>query len=238
MGRLSTIAIAIILLAFAAQTNAGAYFATPVPSEQSKEARKTKLAQIAVIVHELSLGKSRLMLKSATWANPGSGRVMREGDDLDSAILTIYPVSIPVSARLQVITQEDVVVRQYGRVLGAMASGTVIGCADKKKADPDLYILFMPVNGPLSREMPVWLVSLTVDDGGKVTHKVAAECSLKITASKLGADDPSPVVTAKIDTTTASVVMTWKEQSYNLTFDMEIFYAMPDTLWFFQSKAA
>lgn len=211
--------VAMILLgAFAARSQAN--LVTPIIDNKEREARQAKLAQMAVLVSGLSINRSKLMLKSSISANP-DGRPLRPGDEYGNSFLTVYPASTPVSARLLVTTPDGSVLRQYGRILGAMEVITSVG--DKGKAEPGAYLLFVPINGPITPELPVWLVSLKADDDGRVTYAAAASSTVKITPSKLG-DAPSPSVTASIDFTKAAVSMTWKEQTYSFSFDMEICY--------------
>lgn len=190
---------------------------------KEREARKVKLAQMAVAVSELSVGKSRLMLKTPTKADPG-GRAGRMDGEFGSSFLTVYPVSMPLAARMLVTTPDNGVVRQYGRILGAVEVISPTGGEDKRKAEPDAYLLFVPINGPLMVDMPLSLVSLTVGEDGRVTHTACASTTVRITPSKLGKDDPSPTVAASIDFLKADLNMTWKEQTYSFSFQMEIIY--------------
>ncbi len=219
----SALAAAACLLTISVATQAGD-LVTPVLSEQDIEARKAKLAQMAVIIEGLSVGKSKLMLKSKVTANPG-GRPGRPDGDLGSPFLTIYPASLPVTARILVTTQENAVVRQYGRILGAAEPILPIGGPkNEKRADRDVYLLFVPINGPLMTEMPIWLVSLKVDDDGKVSHAVSAQSTVRITASKLGDDDPSPAVTAAFDASKVTANMSWRDHAYGFAFEMLVIY--------------
>lgn len=232
MRRIASAAIAAIIMLGLLVLYSQADPATPIVSSKEREARQRKLEQMAVLVSELSVGKSRLMLKSAEAANPTS-RALRDSKEFGNAFLKVYPVTTPVNARILVTAPDIAVVRQYGRILGAVEVITPIGGSeDKRRADAGVYLLFIPIDGPLSTELPIWLVSLTVGDDGKVTHAAAAQSTVKLTPSRLGDDEPSPVVTPSIDFTKATVSMTWKEQAYGFSFEMDIFYAMPDTLWF------
>ena len=217
--------VALLMLCLLGMESAAGDLVTPMLDSKEREARKAKLAQMAVAVSELSLGKSRLLLKSSQSADPGSGRPGRPDGLMGMPFLTVYPVSIPIATRLLVSTPNNGIVRQYGRILGAIdVLASTGGVEDKRKAPQDVYLLFVPVNGPLTVDMPLWLVSLKVDEDGKVTHSAAASTTVRITPSKLGEDDPSPVVTAGIDFQKAAVSMAWKEQSYTFSFEMDIWY--------------
>jgi len=215
---------AVALLAATAVPCQAEYPAYPIVSSKEREARQAKLAQMAVLVNALSLGKSKLMLKSNVTANPG-GRPLRRDGEFGNQFLTVYPVSMPINARLLISTGDGRGLRQYGRILGA--AETIAGVADsdgKGRADADVYVLYIPINGPMTPEMPLWLVSLKVNDDGKVTLAAPAKTRVRITHSRMGDDAPSPTVTASIDFTKAAVSMTWKGQTYSLSFAMEILY--------------
>lgn len=225
MNKLAAAGLAALLMLFLLTMESAGDPVMPIRDSKEREARKVKLAQMSVVISELSLGKSRLMLKSTASANPGSGRPGRPDGLFDSSFVTVYPASLPVATRLLLTTPDKGVVRQYGRILGAVdVLVSTGGYEDKRKAEQDVYLLFVPVNGPLTVDMPLWLVSLKVDDDGRVTHSAEASTTVRITPSKLGEKDPSPVVTAVIDFTKAAVSMMWKEQTYTFSFEMDIWY--------------
>lgn len=197
-------------------------------SSTEREQVKIKRDQLALLVNSLSQGKSRLMLKTGTPANPGSGRFNRAsipGDGWPAGFATVYPVTVPINTRLPMAPAGAPMVNKYGRILGAVeVIEPVGGPEDKEKAGAGVYLLFVPISGPMTSEMPLWLVSVTVGDDGKVTYVAGAHTTVKITRSETSSVDRSPAVKASIDFLTASVSMTWSTQTYTFGFQMEIMY--------------
>lgn len=201
-----------------------ASFVTPVRTPTEAEKRRTKLAQMAVFVNALSQGKSRLMLKAGVSANPG-GRPGRPAEEYGNDFLTVYPLTIPVNARLPMAPAGAPFVQKYGRMLGAVEVITAVGGPeDKTKAESGVYLLFVPINGPITSEMPLWLVSVEVADDGQVTYEAKAHTTVQITRSETGASTRSPSVSASIDFVTAAALMTWSSTTYKFGFRMEVHY--------------
>ncbi len=227
-----TALLTILIVAAVTASQAGAYIVTPLRSQEEKDSRQERLAQMAVLVTSLSTGASKLMIKSAVAANPG-GRPMRSDIDFGNAFITVYPVTSPFSTRLLVIGPDSSAVRQYGRILGAVQVITATGGSEgSKKAEPGVYLLFVPINGPSKPEMPVWLVSLDMSEDGRITHTAYAQSAAKITRTRIEGSAELPIVDASIGFTKPSIVMCWKEQTYSFSFEMDIWYVMPDTLWY------
>jgi len=134
---------------------------------------RCELDRLAVLVDTASQGKAQVLVGSGVGANPAAGDAVRPLGYGGLGFITVYPASMPAGLKLPDIG--------WAKVLGAVriivpaaASGS------DAKAEAGLYLLanlpdavaripFYAADGPTR----LALVSLAVDDRGKVTLKQA-----------------------------------------------------------------
>lgn len=133
----------------------------------TKELRRAKLGQIALLADHYSGGKSRLLIRVGASAEPKVGVFERVARQMP--FITVYPVSSPIGVKLEGVGKCD--------LLGAVALGveaTATEGDDKDRgvvAKPDVYLLAYGMNDGWLGEAR--LISVTVDDEGRVKFDVA-----------------------------------------------------------------
>lgn len=198
----------------------------PSLTAQERAARQAQLGQIAILVDALSQGKSRLLIGSAVSANPGS-RALPPGED---AYVTVYPLSSPLATCLTIENELPVPALLHGKILGAIhVFSPISGPSDKPKAQPGTYMMFVPMGGIVSSER--CLVSLAVNDEGKIIYKIVARTTENVDVEKMAAvlkastgAAQEPKVSVSIQTTALAISMAWGAETYKLSFDMDIIY--------------
>ncbi len=168
-------------------------------AEQRSEAQiafrqklQSKIDQIAALVHDISNGRSRLMMKLGASVNPVHGP-LRMGEWGDLPLASIYPVSRPAEAELTGVG--------VGKVLGA---AVLLG-----HARSDAYLLMA------SRTGSVLLLSAGTSDSGDTVYTEIAR--LALTNRTVGRSVRSPRVSLSEKAAGLTVLMEWPGEGYEFS---------------------
>ncbi len=178
-------------------------------SIQMKEVEKARLGALAVVVQQLSGGKSRLLLSSGEGAVPTLGMVVRRIDWGDLAQVRAYRLSEPFDV--------DVEGMRHCRLLGALfliQDATVVG---GQRIEGGLYLL---AYSPDAKRVVV--VEAKVYGDGRVAYRPLGRVPLENSDTVRGTADPYVGVSFPTEETLAddnpsnrvTIDLAWKRESY------------------------
>jgi hypothetical protein len=191
---------------------------------------QAKLHQIALFMEAGSKGAHRLLLAAGAGARaetPSPEESERSDQPDPVALITVYPASSPINAKLPGIGVLE------SQLLGAVALRVEARAAEgddaKKKttAKPDVYLIAHVTGaGPIGDAS---LVSVTVDDEGRLQFQQVLATRVQLTEmSRVAARLPGVIIkladqdedAADRPARRATVQITWREGTYRFALDL------------------
>ena len=209
-------------------------------AQLTEQVRQAKLHQIALFIEAESKGNSHLLLGAGVSPKAAPAEAVGRAADVERttaaetaaealkpALITVYPVSSPLGAKLPGIGILE------SQLLGAVALTVEARAAegdDAKKettAKPGVYLIAHVIGGGFIGD--AGLVSVTVDDEGRLQFEqvLGTRCWISKTAEVAGtipgvtvtlADQGEPP--ADNPARRATVEMTWGESTYRFALDL------------------
>lgn len=216
-------ALAAVILALTSCTASAGALCVPMIDQAQIDRHAAKLVQIARDIRILSQNKESLLVDRAVAPWPAVKKdpvSTASGIDSIYSFLSIFPVSSPVTANLAGIGE--------GKILGAVGKTASASAPGDHKAEPGVYMLFVPEENDKNSLKVLW-VSKSEDADGKATYREVMRASLLHDNGVFGGGaktEAFPKVTASIVVTSTQVEMSWiSGGTYVFSFSVDLSWA-------------